>query len=251
MKNYIGAHAPNKSIRELIIDGQDYEEQRTNRADSAGTSPRRHYGIHEQTRNQIREMIVSGVLVAGERIDEKLLSEQIGVSKTPIREALKVLAAEGLVDLQANRGSRVVKPSPEAIRNLFAVIASLERLAADTVAARANQGEVAHLLDLHDQMMVFFNTRNREKYFDLNHQIHETIIELTKNPELQRTHADLMTRARRPRFIAITSDRRWTESIKEHSLLMAAIELQDARTAGEILFRHVLKTGETYLEFFE
>ena len=102
-----------------------------------GAAKRRH-GIHEQTRNTIRDMIVSGALVAGERIDEKRLSEQIGVSKTPIREALKVLAAEGLVDLQANRGSRVVKPSPQAIRHLFAVIASLERLAAETVATQAS-----------------------------------------------------------------------------------------------------------------
>jgi DNA-binding GntR family transcriptional regulator len=100
-------------------------------------------------------------------------------------------------------------------------------------------------------MIIFFNAGNRERYFDLNHQIHETIIKLTKNPELQRAHADLMTRARRPRFVAITSNRRWIESTKEHSLLIAAIELQDARTAGEILFRHVLKTGEAYLEFFK
>ena len=241
----------NKTKKEKIINDQEQEKQLIEGAGSAGASPRRHYGIHEQTRNQIREMIVSGELVAGERIDEKLLSAQIGVSKTPIREALKVLAAEGLVDLRAKRGSRVVKPSPEAIQHLFSVIASLERLAAETVATHASQIEIAHLLDLHDQMIIFFNTGNREKYFDLNHQIHETIIKLTKNPELQRAHADLMTRARRPRFIAITSNRRWIESVKEHSLIMAAIELQDARTAGEILFRHVLKTGETYLEFFE
>jgi DNA-binding GntR family transcriptional regulator len=234
-KNYFGANAQKAGEMENItVDG----------------AAKRRHGIHEQTRNTIRDMIVSGALVAGERIDEKLLSEQIGVSKTPVREALKVLAAEGLVDLQANRGSRVVKPSPEAIRHLFAVIASLERLAAETVATQASPAELQHLLDLHEKMVRFFDSRSRDEYFDLNHQIHETIIELTHNPELQRTHADLMTRARRPRFIAITSDERWSESVKEHCLLMAAIELKDSRTAGEILFRHVLKTGETYLQFF-
>jgi DNA-binding GntR family transcriptional regulator len=98
-------------------------------------------------------------------------------------------------------------------------------------------------------MSIFFTNRNRESYFDLNHKIHETIINMTQNPVLVQTHSELMARARRPRFIAITSEDRWEESIKEHSLLMAAIELRDSRTAGEILYKHVLKTGETYLEF--
>ena len=82
-------------------------------------------------------MVISGRLGAGARIDEKSLSEELGVSKTPIREALKVLASEGLVELLPNRGSRVIKPSREAIQHLFSVIAALERLAAEIVARDA------------------------------------------------------------------------------------------------------------------
>jgi len=209
----------------------------------------RRHGIHAPIRDTIREMVISGKLEAGERIDEKSLSEELGVSKTPIREALKVLASEGLIELLPNRGSRVIKPSREAIKNLFSVIACLERLAAEIVARDAPKHDIQMLSALHKTMSIFFTNRNRESYFDLNHKIHETIINMTQNPVLVQTHSELMARARRPRFIAITSEDRWEESIKEHSLLMAAIELRDSRTAGEILYKHVLKTGETYLEF--
>ena len=194
-------------------------------------------------------MVISGRLGAGARIDEKSLSEELGVSKTPIREALKVLASEGLVEILPNRGSRVIKPSREAIQHLFSVIAALERLAAEIVARDAPKEEIQALSALHENMSLFFANRQRESYFALNHRIHETIITMTRNPVLVQTHSELMTRARRPRFIAITSESRWQESIKEHSLLMAAIELRDSRIAGEILHKHVLKTGETYLEF--
>lgn len=218
-------------------------------SDTFANTPRRRHGIHAQIRDKIREMVISGELEAGSRIDEKSLSEELGVSKTPIREALKVLAAEGLIELLPNRGSRVILPSKESIQSLFAVIASLERLAAETVVLIAPKRDIDELSVLHNNMCQFFSSRDRERYFALNHQIHEAIISFTQNTVLKETHSELLARARRPRFVAITSESRWEESMKEHSLLMAAIELRDARVAGEILYKHVLKTGETYLEF--
>ena len=196
----------------------------------------------------IRNLIVHGELASGERINELGLSEALGVSRTPIREALKVLAAEGLVELLPNRGSRVTTPSTDEIVNLFAVIAALERLAVETVTLQASAPALARLRALHDEMLRRYAEGDRDRYFELNHRIHETIIEMAANPQLSRTHADLMTRARRPRFVAITSDGRWDESVKEHELVMSAMELRDARFAGEILFRHVLKTGTAYIQ---
>jgi DNA-binding GntR family transcriptional regulator len=210
-------------------------------------SRKRRDGIHAEVRNRIKEMIVCGELVAGERINEKELCDLVGVSRTPIREALKVLASEGLVELLPNRGSKVTSPSIQEIKSLFSVIASLERLAVETVAAEGTPEQLAHLRGLHDQMFDMYAKKERALYFDLNHRIHETIIDLAGNTELTRTHSDLMTRARRPRFVAITSDDRWDESVKEHELIMTAIELHDSRFAGEIVFRHVLKTGAAYI----
>ena len=209
---------------------------------------RRRSSTHADTRDRIRDMIVRGDLPSGERINEKELCDVLNVSRTPIREALKVLAAEGLVELLPNRGSRVTSPSRDEIVNLFAVIAALERLAVETVTLQASQAALAGLRLLHDEMLARHAQRDRERYFALNHRIHETIIEMAGNPQLTRTHADLMTRARRPRFMAITSEGRWDESVKEHELVMSAMELRDARFAGEILFRHVLKTGAAYIE---
>lgn len=208
---------------------------------------KRRDGIHVRVRDRIKEMIVLGELAPGERINEKELCDIVGVSRTPIREALKVLAADGLVELLPNRGSKVTSPSSQEIKNLFSVIAALERLAVETVALEASAEQLAGLRALHDQMFDMFAKKERERYFDLNHRIHETIIHMAGNAELTRTHADLMTRARRPRFIAITSEGRWDESIKEHELIMTALELRDSRYAGEIVFRHVIKTGAAYI----
>lgn len=209
---------------------------------------RRRHGVHADTCGRIRDMIVHGELASGERINEMELCEVLGVSRTPIREALKVLAAEGLVELLPNRGSRVTTPSTDEIVNLFAVIAALERLAAETVTLQASAQALGHLRALHDEMLQRYAEQDRDRYFELNHRIHETIIAMAGNPQLTRTHADLMTRARRPRFVAITTDGRWEESVKEHELVMAAMELRDARFAGEIVYRHVLKTGTAYIQ---
>ncbi|HVL55120.1 MAG TPA: GntR family transcriptional regulator [Burkholderiaceae bacterium] len=215
---------------------------------SAGPGRRaRRHGIHSDTCDRIRQMIVQGTLGSGERINEKELCEALGVSRTPIREALKVLAAEGLVELLPNRGSKVTSPTNQEIRNLFSVIAALERLAVETVTQHASDTQLAELRAMHEEMLIHFARSDRARYFALNHRIHETIIALADNAELSRTHADLMTRARRPRFIAITSNARWQESVKEHELVMSAMELRDTRYVGEILFRHVLKTGEAYI----
>ena len=209
---------------------------------------RRRHGVHADTCGRIRDMIVHGELASGERINEMELCEVLGVSRTPIREALKVLAAEGLVELLPNRGSRVKTPSTDEIVSLFAVIAALERLAVETVTLQASEPALAQLRALHDEMLQRHAEQDRDRYFELNHRIHETIIEMAANPQLTRTHADLMTRARRPRFVAITTDGRWDESVKEHELVMSAMEMRDARFAGEILFRHVLKTGSAYIQ---
>lgn len=215
---------------------------------SGAEDRRRRHGVHADTCDRIRDMIVHGDLGSGERINEMELCEVLGVSRTPIREALKVLAAEGLVELLPNRGSRVTTPSTDEIVHLFAVIAALERLAVETVTLQASVPALAELRALHDEMLQRYAEEDRDRYFELNHRIHETIIAMADNPQLTRTHADLMTRARRPRFVAITTDGRWEESVKEHELVMSAMELRDARFAGEILFRHVLKTGTAYIQ---
>lgn len=231
------------SLPTLVANKMDASETDVNTEDR-----RRRHGVHADTCGRIRDMIVRGELDSGERINELELCEVLGVSRTPIREALKVLAAEGLVELLPNRGSRVTTPSTEEIVNLFAVIAALERLAVETVTLQASVPELAQLRQLHDEMLRRHAEHDRDRYFELNHRIHETIIEMANNPQLTRTHGDLMTRARRPRFVAITTDGRWDESVKEHELVMSAMEMRDARFAGEILFRHVLKTGTAYIQ---
>jgi len=209
-------------------------------------------GIHEETCGLIRDLILENQLgVESDRIDEMALAHQLGLSRTPVREALKVLAAEGLVEILPRRGSRVRRPTIDEIKDLFAVIASLERMAAEQITATADSNNLKKIRKLHDEMHAAFDAQNRSVYFHLNHLIHETIIELTGNAQLRRTHSELLARARRPRFIAITSNDRWGESMREHDLLMQTMELGQVLFAGQILFEHVLKTGSAYIENIE
>ena len=227
-------------------------EDRTLTTQPATEPKKMRRGIHQETCGRIRDLILNNQLGADtDRIDEVALALHLGLSRTPVREALKVLASEGLVEILPRRGSRIRRPSISEIHDLFAVIASLERMAAEQVTTLADPNALKTLRNLHDQMLYAYRTQDRDTYFRLNHSIHETIIELTGNAQLQRTHAELLARARRPRFIAITSAERWSESVREHDLLMQAMELGQALFAGQILFQHVLRTGTAYIEHLE
>ena len=194
---------------------------------------------------RLRDMIVENELALGERIDEKMLCDLLQISRTPLREALKVLAFEGLVELLPNRGARVSDMSAREVAELFEVSAGLERMAAELAAERATEGELAELRRMQESMERCFRSGRRSDYFRLNQRIHNSVIAFARNKVLAESHGVLMTRIRRARYQAIMSQSRWEESVREHEDLLRALEERDARHAGEILRRHVLGTGKT------
>jgi DNA-binding GntR family transcriptional regulator len=195
--------------------------------------------------DRLRDLIIEGEIEPGERLHEMNLSETLNVSRTPLREALKLLASEGLVDLLPGRGARVSVLSAGGAQDLFEVVSGLERLAAELAAVRMTSRDLARLKAMHDRMSEHFAAGEKREYFALNHAIHVAIVAAAKNDTLTGTHATLMSRARRGSYAALASEARWKESMTEHEELMEALERRDAKLAGDILFTHDRHTGET------
>ena len=207
--------------------------------------------LHESVVERVRNMIVEGNLAAGERLHDANLAATLQVSRTPIREAIKLLATEGLVDLLPGRGARVSDFSIDDIRQLFEVVAGIERNACELAAERMNDRDLEKLQRLHDRMARHHAAGERQPYFKLNHEIHLAIVAASNNAILQAIHASLMTRARRARYAALSSQGRWVEAMAEHERLMVALAAHDARRAGEIMHQHDLGTAHSILTSLE
>ena len=203
--------------------------------------------LHDHVVDALREMIVSGALEPGARIIEKDLSDQLGVSRTPIREALKTLVLDGLVDSPVHRGARV-RPLDEAeIAALFDVISVIEALAAERVARDATDRDIGKLETRHARLRRHFEAGDREAYFAENTEIHDWIVAHAGNEVLAETHDRLMLRARRGRYLAIQSRERWDEAMQEHEALMEALRARDPQAAFRIWHQHLTHTGDSLL----
>lgn len=203
--------------------------------------------LHDEVVAALRNMIVAGDLKPGERIVEQELSNQLGVSRTPIREAIKTLALDGLIDSPVHRGARVKPLEAEEIRALFDVISVIEALAAEHAALGLRPVDMRKLETLHRNMRAAFESRNRKRYFELNTAIHDFLVQKSGNDILCDTHARLMLRANRGRYLAILSEDRWREAMEQHEDLMHVLRANDAEAAFKIWRGHLAMTGETLL----
>ena len=200
-------------------------------------------GLHAQAAGRLKDMIVRGVLPAGAPLVEKDLSIALGVSRTPLREALKLLAAEGLVELHQNRSARVPDWEPEEVLELFEALAGIERLTAELAATRISDALLDELREKQARLDCMHRDKVLDAYFALNQEIHRTIVTAAHNRPLAEAHAPLQARAQWARLRALSTGSRWAESAREHRDLFAALDARDATEAGAIAYRHVLRTG--------
>lgn len=200
--------------------------------------------LHDEATERIRDMIVEGRLSAGEWINEAELCQQLQISRTPLREALKVLAAEGLVELVPRRGAHVSQLSIRELADLFEALSGVEGLAAELAAIRMSAADLETLRQLQNGIERRHVAKDRHAYFRDNQALHEAIVRFSGNQEIVAIHARLIARVRRARYQALLSDSRWAESVEEHALILAALESRDARRAGDLIRRHVARTGE-------
>ncbi|ACB95827.1 GntR family transcriptional regulator [Beijerinckia indica] len=199
--------------------------------------------LHDVLTPSLRQLILGGELKPGEKIPERQLCERFGVSRTPLREALKVLAAEGLIELLPQRGAIVAQISPEDIEELFPIMAALEALAGELACERATDADIAQVRALHGQMMESYRNGDEDDYLRLNRRIHQTIFDIAHNETLAAMYQQILTRMHSHRFIVRKSEANWKSAVEEHEKIMEALAARDKRRLPSLLRKHV--TGTT------
>ena len=216
---------------------------------SAGGSPSRdrgaifaHPALAVRLADALRAKILEGELPEGEKIREKALTEEFGVSRTPLREAMKMLAAEGLIELIPNRGAIVSRQSDTELEEAFPVLAALERLAGECAARHATDAEIARIEEMTEELRQTVEQGDRIAYFELNHAIHDFILTAARNPTLLRMHKAVATRIYRARYQANLRQSRWRSALEEHEDIARTLRARDATRVGQLLHDHMLAT---------
>ncbi|MDH3665402.1 MAG: GntR family transcriptional regulator [Paracoccaceae bacterium] len=201
--------------------------------------------LHDELVARLRRQIIEGALAPGDKINEKALCQTYAVSRTPLREALKVLAREGLVMLTPHRGAQVSMLTVEDMEEAFPVIGALEALAGELACQNATDAEITRIGELHGHMVAAHTDKDRARYFRLNQQIHEALAEAARNPTLTAMRQMLDGRVSRARYYANISAPRWDQTMDEHREILAAYQARDGARLGAVLKRHLANKLET------
>lgn len=189
-------------------------------------------------------MILRGELAPGARVQERTLCEQLGISRTPLREALKVLASRGLVELRVNRGARVAPLRAVEVADAFEVLSLLERRAGESVAQRLTDDLLRHLLRLHQRIIDYGQRSGGEVLLRADLRFHRAIVEAAPNRELAEIHETLAVKVERARYLAAISPERMRHALEEHEKIMEALLARDAVRIGKALYEHCLMTRD-------
>jgi DNA-binding GntR family transcriptional regulator len=203
--------------------------------------------LHEEIANNLRELIMSGELQEGDKIKEDALCNSMGISKTPLREALRVLSVEGLIKLVPNRGSFVSTPTFEEIREMFDVMSVLEGICARAAAEKMSAKDLTTLEKLHNKLEKNFKRKAQREYIRINNQYHAFVQELAGNRTLNQIINGLRQKILLYRYQSLNLPERFEQSIQEHRELIEAFRKKDSKKAETLMRRH-LKTQCDALE---
>ena len=195
--------------------------------------------LHTQVANRLRQMLVEGRITPGAKLNERELCALLRVSRTPLREALKMLAAEGLVQLLPNRGAIAVALSHDDIQNTFEVMAGLEGQSGELAAQRINDAELREIKALHFEMLAAYTRADLPAYYRLNAQIHTAINLAAKNTVLTATYRQLNARLQALRFRSNQDGDKWQSAVREHEAMIVALENRDALALRAVLIAHL------------
>lgn len=197
---------------------------------------------------RLRALIIEGALAPGTRLNERELSEQLGVSRTPLREAFRLLAAEGLVVQLPNRGVQVVALSRDDVRHAFEVMASLEGLAGELAAARVTAADLADLEALQGDLESAHRRRDLPGYYRVNRAIHDRFMAIAANPLLIQTCNALNARLHALRFRSNLNAGKWNRAVAEHRSMIAALAAGDGAGLRDLLVGHLHAKLQAVLE---
>lgn len=207
--------------------------------------------LYEQVAEQLRKRIFAHELAPGDWIDEQALAAEYGISRTPLREALKVLASEGLVTLKPRRGCYVTEIESRDLDEIFTLMALLEGQAAGDAARRADAGQRASLLALHARLATAASAGDLETFFDINQAFHRRIIEIADNRWLAQMMNDLRKVIRLSRHHSLFSQGRIEQALIEHQALVDALIDGDAERARNAMRAHIEAGRSAALEALE
>jgi DNA-binding GntR family transcriptional regulator len=200
------------------------------------------HNLHDAIVSRVRDMIIEGTLAPGTRIHEGRLGQELGVSRTPLREALKYLASEGLLELAPGRGAVVRSFSAKNVEDSLIVLASMESLAGRLACLHASDEAIHAIRRLHNEMMQRYAARDRLSYFKLNQGIHSAILKASGNDPLADVHGVLQARLRRIRYVGNESPEKWAAAVADHETMITALEARDGERLAKVLGDHMQNT---------
>jgi DNA-binding GntR family transcriptional regulator len=197
--------------------------------------------LHSEVTSRLRSFIVESRIQPGERVPELEISKELGVSRTPIREALKVLASEGLVDLLPLRGAVVKIFSDKDASDMLEVMGLLENFAAQK-ACQADQKKIDKVLVMHEKMKAMFAKGKRPEYFELNQKIHDALVEMSGNESLMMVHGTLSKRMRSLRYSGNSTPDNWRGALDDHEEIALALAKRDMKAIKKAVNDHFANT---------
>ncbi len=198
--------------------------------------------LHDEVLPRVRDMIIEGMLEAGTRINETELGLRLGVSRTPLREAIKTLAGEGLIELVTSKGAVVRRFTRNDVANMLETIKLFEMSAARAACANATDVEIKALAKLHKTMLQEYKKRNRLEYYKLNQEIHSELVRLGGNPVIADLHGMIQSRLKRIRYLGNQEPAKWAGALAEHEEMMRALTKRDGNALAEVMGRHMDQT---------
>ena len=198
--------------------------------------------LYEEVAEALRQRIFARELKPGDWIDELKIAEEYGISRTPLREALKVLAAEGLVTMKVRRGAYVTEVSHKDLADVYHLLALLESDAAGVAAARASDQQLADLQGLHDDLEKSGKKglKDKDNFFAINEQFHQLILSIADNRFRDQMVADLRKVMKLNRAQSLTREGRIEHSLEEHRAIMTALAKRDAKGTAKAMQAHIL-----------
>lgn len=204
--------------------------------------------LHGQVTQRLRQMLVEGQLEPGAKLNERELCEHLNVSRTPLREAIKSLAAEGLVELLPNRGAIALELGETDVLNTFEVMAGLEGLSGELAAQRVTDEELAEIQAMHFEMKAAYTRRDLSAYYRLNAAIHRAINSAAKNPVLTATYTQVNARLQALRFRSNQHGEKWARAMQEHDRMIEALQARDSAALRAELIAHLGHKRDVVIE---
>lgn len=200
--------------------------------------------LHDEVAERLRVLILSGELEPKSRVNEVALCARFGISRTPLREAIKILATEGLLELLPNRGARVGSISQAEIEEMIEVVAGLEAIAGELACRHVSAAGLVEIEALHAGMMIAWKNRDEEAYFSLNRAIHEAIMKAAGNATLSGIYANLSSRIQRVRYTAHKTDAQWKRAVGEHEQMLVLLNRREGEALARLMRDHVRGKAE-------